>query len=280
MKTIRKIFIVLIVVTSLFACSNKNDVSNDDTNDNNNNVVETGLFDNVKEITISFKNVLYLQNSSLTFNNQEALDSFINKIKSIESENEMIVGEEISDNPSIGTDVGDNYDENLGIDCITLNIRYNDDRNSVDIVQFDNGNKEIFKDGYATLITIDGEEKIYENNGNVILKTVIDLVKDSLHYLNVFTENNVYVFTDFLTPYEIKTDEYTITSSVKVEDLRTYWIDYIENNNFKMYEKDEEIFGIPDDGNEHKIILVDEKSNKFVLNYTNVIDTSDIYFTE
>lgn len=94
------------------------------------------------------------------------------------------------------------------------------------------------------------------------------MVEDTLYYVQVYDADGNYLYTEFLNPYNVKTDEYTIESSyVNRAFLMPYLEDYISNNDFVLYEDGEKIDKLPDDGLEHDIYIEDENGNLFQYGY-------------
>lgn len=69
----------------------------------------------------------------------------------------------------------------------------------------------------------DGETVFYENEDYIITRSVVEMIKDTLHYVHVYDNGN-YSSTSFLQPYEVKTDNYTIEGEEWFQGfLMEYW---------------------------------------------------------
>lgn len=163
------------------------------------------------------------------------MKEFIDKIRLIEEaeELELQLGryegqvndvEELYDEKIFG--VGNNSfykvtlsEELLGISC----VEYNDSRKASKIYEFIDGNPEIFNEGKGIKVVYDGETAFYENEDYIITRSVVEMIKDTLHYVHVYDNGN-YSSTSFLQPYEVKTDNYTIEGEEWFQGfLMEYW---------------------------------------------------------
>ena len=159
-------------------------------------------------------------------------------------------------------------EDNLGITCVTLVIKYKDNRSNAKVYEFTDGYEDIFKDGDGIKIKYNNEVTFYFNEDNIIINKVKDMVEDTLYYVQVYDADGNYLYTEFLNPYNVKTDEYTIEGSyVNRAFLMPYLEDYISNNDFVLYEDGEKIDKLPDDGLEHDIYIEDENGNLFQYGY-------------
>ena len=244
-----------------------------------------GMFDNVASVEV------FVDNNLLYFNNEDAMKDFIDKIRLIEEADELELQlgryerqvndvEELYDEKIFG--VGNNpfykvtlSEELLGISCVSLNIEYNDGRKASKIYEFIDGDPEIFNEGKGIKVVYDGETAFYENEDYIITRSVVEMIKDTLHYVHVYDNGN-YSSTSFLQPYEVKTDNYTIEGEEWFQAfLMEYWEDYIAKQNFIIYENGEivDVLPEPDGVKKHELFLVDEKGNTYQYAY----DRRDAY---
>lgn len=267
MKRICTIMLVLLIC--LTGCGNKeNDIS---TNTNNNDDSEYGLFDNVQSIKVIVNG---LDNSNYPYSliiNDDSLDNFIDDVRVIENSNEQEFNSDKFDEDYRlfnGISSSPEDEDNLGITCVTLVIKYKDNRSNAKVYEFTDGYEDIFKDGDGIKIKYDNEITFYFNEDNIIINKVKDMVEDTLYYVQVYDADGNYLYTEFLNPYNVKTDEYTIEGSyVNRAFLMPYLEDYISNNDFVLYEDGEKIDKLPDDGLEHDIYIEDKNGNLFQYGY-------------
>lgn len=236
------------------------------------------VFENVESITISFEYILNLQTTILEFNNKDALNNFINKVKDVTNSNVFITGEKTD--YGIGGELTKKDEEYIGLSNIKLYIKYKDNKDDCTVSEFINGDRQIYPTENSVInLKIKNKNYYYEDENDLIIKTVVDMVKNHLLYLNLYLpeDTNKYFVTDFLKPYKVVTDEFTITSKTPLEVLETHWIDYVKSNkNLKLYDKDTEISDFPNDGKQHFIKVIDEKGNIYAVHYQDVEDMSNI----
>lgn len=267
MKRICTIMLVLLIC--LTGCGDRdNDVT---TNTNDNVDSEYGLFDNIQDIKVIVNG---LDNSNYPYSliiNDDSLDDFIDDVRVIENSSKQEFNSDKFDEDDRlfnGISSSPEDEDNLGITCVTLVIKYKDNRSNAKVYEFTDGYEDIFKDGDGIKIKYNNEVTFYFNEDNIIINKVKDMVKDVLHYLQVYDADGNYLYTEFLNPYNVKTDEYTIESSyVNRTFLMPYLEDYISNNDFVLYEDGEKIDKLPDDGLEHDIYIEDENGNLFQYGY-------------
>lgn len=260
---------MLVLLICLTGCGNKeNDIS---TNTNNNDDSEYGLFDNVQSIKVIVNG---LDNSNYPYSliiNDDSLDNFIDDVRVIENSNEQEFNSDKFDEDYRlfnGISSSPEDEDNLGITCVTLVIKYKDNRSNAKVYEFTDGYEDIFKDGDGIKIKYDNEINFYFNEDNIIINKVKDMVEDTLYYVQVYDDDDNYLYTEFLNPYNVKTDEYTIEGSyVNRAFLMPYLEDYISNNDFVLYEDGEKIDKLPDDGLEHDIYIEDKNGNLFQYGY-------------
>ena len=260
---------MLVLLICLTGCGNKeNDIS---TNTNNNDDSEYGLFDNVQSIKVIVNG---LDNSNYPYSliiNDDSLDNFIDDVRVIENSNEQEFNSDKFDEDYRlfnGISSSPEDEDNLGITCVTLVIKYKDNRSNAKVYEFTDGYEDIFKDGDGIKIKYDNEINFYFNEDNIIINKVKDMVEDTLYYVQVYDDDDNYLYTEFLNPYNVKTDEYTIEGSyVNRAFLMPYLEDYISNNDFVLYEDGEKIDKLPDDDLEHDIYIEDENGNLFQYGY-------------
>ena len=235
MKRICTIMLVLLIC--LTGCvNNDNDVSintNDDVDS------EYGLFDNVQSIKVIVNG---LDNSNYPYSltiNDDSLDDFIDDVRVIENSSKQEFNSDKFDEDDRlfnGISSSPEDEDNLGITCVTLVIKYKDNRSNAKVYEFTDGYEDIFKDGDGIKIKYDNEITFYFNEDNIIINKVKDMVKDVLYYVQVYDADGNYLYTEFLNPYNVKTDEYTIDGSyVNRAFLMPYLEDYINNNDFFLY---------------------------------------------
>ena len=242
---------MLVLLICLTGCGDRdNDVT---TNTNDNVDSEYGLFDNIQDIKVIVNG---LDNSNYPYSliiNDDSLDDFIDDVRVIEnSSKQEFNSDKFDENDRLfnGISSSPEDEDNLGITCVTLVIKYKDNRSNAKVYEFTDGYEDIFKDG-------DG-----------IINKVKDMVEDTLYYVQVYDADGNYLYTEFLNPYNVKTDEYTIEGSyVNRAFLMPYLEDYISNNDFVLYEDGEKIDKLPDDGLEHDIYIEDENGNLFQYGY-------------
>ena len=267
MKKICTIMLVLLIC--LTGCGDKdNDIS---TNTNDNVDSEYGLFDNVKSIKVIVNG---LDNSNYPYSliiNDDSLDDFIDDVRVIENSSKQEFNSDKFDEDDRlfnGISSSPEDEDNLGITCVTLVIKYKDNRNNAKVYEFTDGYEDIFKNGDGIKIKYNNEITFYFNEDNIIINKVKDMVKDVLYYVQVYDVDGNYLYTEFLNPYTVKTDEYTIEGSyVNRAFLMPYLEDYINNNDFVLYEDGEMIDKLPDDGLEHDIYIEDKNGNLFQYGY-------------
>ena len=260
---------MLVLLICLTGCGNKeNDIS---TNTNNNDDSEYGLFDNVQSIKVIVNG---LDNSNYPYSltiNDDSLDDFIDDVRVIENSSKQEFNSDKFDEDDRlfnGISSSPEDEDNLGITCVTLVIKYKDNRSNAKVYEFTDGYEDIFKDGDGIKIKYNNEISFYLNEDNIIINKVKDMVEDTLYYVQVYDADGNYLYTEFLNPYNVKTDEYTIESSyVNRAFLMPYLEDYISNNDFVLYEDGEKIDKLPDDGLEHDIYIEDENGNLFQYGY-------------
>lgn len=260
---------MLVLLICLTGCvNNDNDVSintNDDVDS------EYDLFDNVQSIKVIVNG---LDNSNYPYSltiNDDSLDDFIDDVRVIENSSKQEFNSDKFDEDDRlfnGISSSPEDEDNLGITCVTLVIKYKDNRSNAKVYEFTDGYNDIFKDGDGIKIKYDNEITFYFNEDNIIINKVKDMVKDVLYYVQVYDADGNYLYTEFLNPYTVKTDEYTIEGSyVNRAFLMPYLEDYINNNDFVLYEDGEKIDKLPDDGLEHDIYIEDENGNLFQYGY-------------
>lgn len=267
MKRICTIMLVLLIC--LTGCGNKNNDISTNTNDNDDS--EYGLFDNVQSIKVIING---LDNSNYPYSliiNDDSLDDFIDDVRVIEKTNEQEFNSDKFDEDDRlfnGISSSTEDEDNLGITCVTLVIKYKDNRSNAKVYEFTDGYEDIFKDGDGIKIKYDNEITFYFNEDNIIINKVKDMVEDTLYYVQVYDADGNYLYTEFLNPYTVMTDEYTIEGSyVNRAFLMPYLEDYISNNDFVLYEDGEKIDKLPDDDLEHDIYIEDENGNLFQYGY-------------
>lgn len=261
--------IMLVLLICLTGCGNKeNDIN---TNTNDDDVFEYGLFDNVQSIKVVVNG---LDNSNYPYSltiNDDSLDDFIDDVRVIENSNEQEFNSDKFDEDDRlfnGISSSPEDEDNLGITCVTLVIKYKDNRSNAKVYEFTDGYEDIFKDGDGIKIKYDNEITFYFNEDNIIINKVKDMVEDTLYYVQVYDADGNYLYTEFLNPYTVMTDEYTIEGSyVNRAFLMPYLEDYISNNDFVLYEDGEKIDKLPDDGLEHDIYIEDKNGNLFQYGY-------------
>lgn len=261
--------IMLVLLICLTGCGNKENDINTITNDDD--VFEYGLFDNVQDIKVIVNG---LDNSNYPYSltiNDDSLDDFIDDVRVIEKSNEQEFNSDKFDEDDRlfnGVSSSPEDEDNLGITCVTLVIKYKDNRSNAKVYEFTDGYEDIFKDGDGIKIKYDNEITFYFNEDNIIINKVKDMVKDTLYYVQVYDADGNYLYTEFLNPYTVMTDEYTIDGSyVNRAFLMPYLEDYISNNDFVLYEDGEKIDKLPDDGLEHDIYIEDKNGNLFQYGY-------------
>ena len=261
--------IMLVLLICLTGCGNKeNDIN---TNTNDDDVFEYGLFDNVQSIKVVVNG---LDNSNYPYSltiNDDSLDDFIDDVRVIENSNEQEFNSDKFDEDDRlfnGISSSPEDEDNLGITCVTLVIKYKDNRSNAKVYEFTDGYEDIFKDGDGIKIKYDNEITFYFNEDNIIINKVKEMVEDTLYYVQVYDADGNYLYTEFLNPYTVMTDEYTIEGSyVNRAFLMPYLEDYISNNDFVLYEDGEMIDKLPDDGLEHDIYIEDKNGNLFQYGY-------------
>ena len=253
--------------------TNTNDNKDSDvtTNTNDNVDSEYGLFDNVQSIKVIVNG---LDNSNYPYSltiNDDSLDDFIDDVRVIENSSKQELNSDKFDEDDRlfnGISSSPEDEDNLGITCVTLVIKYKDNRSNAKVYEFTDGYEDIFKDGDGIRIKYNNEISFYLNEDNIIINKVKDMVKDTLYYVQVYDADGNYLYTEFLNPYNVKTDEYTIEGSyVNRTFLMPYLEDYISNNDFVLYEDGEKIDKLPDDDLEHDIYIEDENGNLFQYGY-------------
>ena len=260
---------MLVLLICLTGCGNKeNDIN---TNTNDDDVFEYGLFDNVQSIKVVVNG---LDNSNYPYSltiNDDSLDDFIDDVRVIENSNEQEFNSDKFDEDDRlfnGISSSPEDEDNLGITCVTLVIKYKDNRSNAKVYEFTDGYEDIFKDGDGIKIKYDNEITFYFNEDNIIINKVKDMVEYTLYYVQVYDADGNYLYTEFLNPYTVMTDEYTIEGSyVNRAFLMPYLEDYISNNDFVLYEDGEMIDKLPDDGLEHDIYIEDKNGNLFQYGY-------------
>ena len=260
---------MLVLFICLTGCGNKE--NNISTNTNDNVDSEYGLFDNVQSIKVIVNG---LDNSNYPYSltiNDDSLDDFIDDVRVIENSSKQELNSDKFDEDDRlfnGISSSPEDEDNLGITCVTLVIKYKDNRSNAKVYEFTDGYEDIFKDGDGIKIKYNNEISFYLNEDNIIINKVKDMVKDTLYYVQVYDADGNYLYTEFLNPYDVKTDEYTIEGSyVNRTFLMPYLEDYISNNDFVLYEDGEKIDKLPDDGLEHDIYIEDENGNLFQYGY-------------
>ena len=260
---------MLVLFICLTGCGNKE--NNISTNTNDNVDSEYGLFDNVQSIKVIVNG---LDNSNYPYSltiNDDSLDDFIDDVRVIENSNEQEFNSDKFDEDDRlfnGISSSPEDEDNLGITCVTLVIKYKDNRSNAKVYEFTDGYEDIFKDGDGIKIKYDNEITFYFNEDNIIINKVKEMVEDTLYYVQVYDADGNYLYTEFLNPYTVMTDEYTIEGSyVNRAFLMPYLEDYISNNDFVLYEDGEMIDKLPDDGLEHDIYIEDKNGNLFQYGY-------------
>ena len=267
MKRICTIMLVLLIC--LTGCGDRdNDVT---TNTNDNVDSEYGLFDNIQDIKVIVNGP---DNSNYPYSliiNDDSLDDFIDDVRVIENSSKQEFNSDKFDEDDRlfnGISSSPEDEDNLGITCVTLVIKYKDNRSNAKVYEFTDGYEDIFKDGDGIKIKYNNEVTFYFNEDNIIINKVKDMVEDTLYYVQVYDADGNYLYTEFLNPYNVKTDEYTIEGSyVNRTFLMPYLEDYISNNDFVLYEDGEKIDKLPDDDLEHDIYIEDENGNLFQYGY-------------
>ena len=261
--------VMLILLICLTGCGNKE--NNISTNTNDNVDSEYGLFDNVQSIKVIVNG---LDNSNYPYSltiNDDSLDDFIDDVRVIENSSKQELNSDKFDEDDRlfnGISSSPEDEDNLGITCVTLVIKYKDNRSNAKVYEFTDGYEDIFKDGDGIKIKYNNEISFYLNEDNIIINKVKDMVEDTLYYVQVYDADGNYLYTEFLNPYNVKTDEYTIEGSyVNRTFLMPYLEDYISNNDFVLYEDGEKIDKLPDDDLEHDIYIEDENGNLFQYGY-------------
>ena len=260
---------MLVLLICLTGCGDRdNDVT---TNTNDNVDSEYGLFDNIQDIKVIVNG---LDNSNYPYSltiNDDSLDDFIDDVRVIENSSKQELNSDKFDEDDRlfnGISSSPEDEDNLGITCVTLVIKYKDNRSNAKVYEFTDGYEDIFKDGDGIKIKYNNEISFYLNEDNIIINKVKDMVEDTLYYVQVYDADGNYLYTEFLNPYNVKTDEYTIEGSyVNRTFLMPYLEDYISNNDFVLYEDGEKIDKLPDDGLEHDIYIEDENGNLFQYGY-------------
>ena len=289
MKKIIINIITLLIVTSLVACDCKVDVNPVKTNEVTPTTTQTvnpsyGLFDNVSAIKIT-------SSFEITFNNKEALNEFIDDISIIEEYDEVIPKygrfeakvnsiEELDEYKLFNLGFTSLEDEELlDMRSITLQIEYADDRNPSKIYEFIDGYPDVFENGDGLKVVYDGQTTFYENKDNIIARKVVDMIKDEVHYVQLYDEQG-YAKTEFLHPYKIQTDDYSIIGSYYNSAFyNDYWADYISDKNFTIYAQNNkseptydredivEVMPLPDNEKKYNLYLVDEKGHTYQYAY-------------
>lgn len=260
---------MLVLLICLTGCGDRdNDVT---TNTNDNVDSEYGLFDNIQDIKVIVNG---LDNSNYPYSltiNDDSLDDFIDDVRVIENSSKQELNSDKFDEDDRlfnGISSSPEDEDNLGITCVTLVIKYKDNRSNAKVYEFTDGYEDIFKDGDDIKIKYNNEISFYLNEDNIIINKVKDMVEDTLYYVQVYDADGNYLYTEFLNPYNVKTDEYTIEGSyVNRTFLMPYLEDYISNNDFVLYEDGEKIDKLPDDDLEHDIYIEDENGNLFQYGY-------------
>ena len=257
--------IMLMLLICLTGCDDKS------TNTNDNVDSEYGLFDDVRSIKVIVNG---LDNSNYPYSliiKDDSLDDFINDVRVIENSKKQEFKSDKFDKDNRlfnGISSSPEDEDNLGITCVTLVIKYKDNRSNAKVYEFTDGYEDIFKDGDGIKIKYDNEITFYFNEDNIIINKVKEMVEDTLYYVQVYDADGNYLYTEFLNPYNVKTDEYTIEGSyVNRAFLMPYLEDYICNNDFVLYEDGEKIDKLPDDGLRHDIYIEDENGNLFQYGY-------------
>lgn len=260
---------MLVLFICLTGCGNKE--NNISTNTNDNVDSEYGLFDNVQSIKVIVNG---LDNSNYPYSltiNDDSLDDFIDDVRVIENSSKQELNSDKFDEDDRlfnGISSSPEDEDNLGITCVTLVIKYKDNRSNAKVYEFTDGYEDIFKDDDGIKIKYNNEISFYLNEDNIIINKVKDMVEDTLYYVQVYDADGNYLYTEFLNPYNVKTDEYTIEGSyVNRTFLMPYLEDYISNNDFVLYEDGEKIDKLPDDDLEHDIYIEDENGNLFQYGY-------------
>lgn len=260
---------MLVLFICLTGCGNKE--NNISTNTNDNVDSEYGLFDNVQSIKVIVNG---LDNSNYPYSltiNDDSLDDFIDDVRVIENSSKQELNSDKFDEDDRlfnGISSSPEDEDNIGITCVTLVIKYKDNRSNAKVYEFTDGYEDIFKDGDGIKIKYNNEISFYLNEDNIIINKVKDMVEDTLYYVQVYDADGNYLYTEFLNPYNVKTDEYTIEGSyVNRTFLMPYLEDYISNNDFVLYEDGEKIDKLPDDDLEHDIYIEDENGNLFQYGY-------------
>ena len=260
---------MLVLLICLTGCGDRDsDVS---TNTNDNVDSEYGLFDNIQDIKVIVNG---LDNSNYPYSliiNDDSLDDFIDDVRVIEnSSKQEFNSDKFDEDDRLFNDISSSPEDedNLGITCVTLVIKYKDNRSNAKVYEFTDGYEDIFKDGDGIKIKYDNEITFYFNEDNIIINKVKDMIEDTLYYVQVYDADGNYLYTEFLNPYNVKTDEYTIEGSyVNRAFLMPYLENYISNNDFVLYEDGEKIDKLPDDDLEHDVYIEDKNGNLFQYGY-------------
>lgn len=286
MKEISKIILSLLVCFILFSCNKTNNDGNDDTNVDNNVSDENNtfneeldystigglkLFEDVKEISISFTSILNFTNASAKVTN---LDAFIDKISSINSSFKTEENESTRE-PGAGGPFSDKIPGYIGIHTGVLTISYNNFRKDIKLIEFIGADDSVYPNGCGREATIDNEVYLYENNDDVIIKAIVDELKDVVYYANRYSSDGTYEATEYLYPDDVETENLLLKSEPSYYDtLDLYWVDFINNNEFEIYENDELLEEAPTSEEKHDLKLIDKKGNTFVIKYDSISDNA------
>lgn len=284
----------------LFGCSNRDDgnITNFDNTSSNNNIVETNkdesvdnyttiselkIFDNIESIQIQLFDYYGNYNKCvLTFKSKDLENEFIEKMKNIENANivnndgsfDAESGRDITDKPDSNykDNIENYYNDNYELKPFTIVINYAG--SSVTIEQLDTEADGLYVKG-TNSYNQNIKGYYYYNDKNYLTSLLENLLKDDLYYVSyVLTSNGDYSgICEYLHPIKYENDIYIIESTYKENvnkssgtNLNRYLLDYIENNNFEIFEDGIKLDKVPIDGF-HYLTLYDSKGNEFDLYY-------------
>lgn len=280
--------ISLLLLIGLTSCDNSNnqspDVNKTDSSSDKTENSSYGIFDNIASIKVIVNgtddNGYYP--CYLTFNSKEAINTFVDTIHMINdnSEIELKYGSfegKIDDIEELkkrrlfnGISLSSEDEKYLGISCVSLLIEYDDNRKPSKVCEFIDGYTDVFEDGDGIKIVYDSQITYLENKDDLIINEVVQMIKNHLHYVQIYDYDGNYEYTRFLNPLHVETDEYTIESDHFFQAFLTdYWIDYISKHNFTIYKYNKIIGELPEPDGEitQDIYLDDENGNIFQYAY-------------
>lgn len=298
MKKVFNVTLALLLLISLTACNEQEpiDVTPDVTDKQTQSTVmrpmikadpSWGILDNVSSITIK------VMGFDLTINDKESINAFIDDIRVIEEADEVEPNYEVFKEKGHSKEELDkvNYfdgevfygesnsledEELLDFKTVELLIKYGDERISSTIYEFINGHTEVYANGDGMKIIYNDKITHYKNKDNVIARKAVDMIKDTLYYVQIYDIDGNYLYTSFLQPIDVKTNDYTIKETKWFQKfLPEYWMDFISKQEFTLYNYDEVIDELPKPKDEtvYDIKLVDKNGNTFQLKYDQT-DTS------